>query len=343
MGVTPGANALAQQLLDFGIRGFFGIALIRPAGIGVRLRLGRAFLGGARFPLARAAAALLDLDVAENAADRLADRLPFEPLLYRLADLVHGLARLLGIGEQLLDLGSDGRPVERALDANRHGKTGKVVGAALSFGSRHDLGIGEEVHSALDQVHGAGGRYFHKRARRREIARLGNAVLDGEATAEIGERGLGVRPLAQLRDFASADLIDHLGEVYAFDRAVAHGNAALTGKGRLDLVAVVSRAAELKRELGASFEQAHSGGIGQEALDLNAIEQEVAVESGNLFRRIEHELAGRMSVIEVHVAERGAQDAVAEGKTKRTRSKLEVEDAGLAHIEIDVGIERRGR
>src|SRR5262245_50622383 len=321
MGVTPEANALAQQLLDFGILGLFGLALVRPAGIGVRLRLWRVLLGRRRF--AFAITALLDLDIAENAADRLADGLPFELLLYRLADLVHGLARLLGIGEELLDLGNDGGPVERALDAHRHGKSGKVVGAPLPFGSRYDLGIGEEIHFAFDQVHGAGGHHFHKRARRGEIARLGNAVLDGEAAAEIGEGGLGVGPLAQLRNLARADLIDHLGDVDAFDCAVAHGNAALTGKGRLDLLAVVARAAELKRELGAAFEQAHLGGIGQEALDLDAIEQEAAVESGNLFRRIEHELAGRMPVIEVHAAERGVQDAVAEGQTERTRAKLE--------------------
>src|SRR5262245_36928260 len=147
--------ALAQQLLDFGIRGLFGIALVRRAGTGVRLRIGPLFLGGrGRLPLARATAALFDLDVTENAADRLADRLPFEPLLYRLAALVYGLVRLLVIRELLLDLGSDGRPVERALDANRHGKTGKVVGAALAFGARHGLGTGGEVHSSRAQRSG---------------------------------------------------------------------------------------------------------------------------------------------------------------------------------------------
>src|SRR4029453_10779136 len=69
-GRDAGANALAQKLVDFGIRGLFGIALARRAGIGVRPRLGPLFLGGrGRLPLARAAAALFDLDVAENAAD----------------------------------------------------------------------------------------------------------------------------------------------------------------------------------------------------------------------------------------------------------------------------------
>ena len=50
-----------------------------------------------------------------------------------------------------------------------------------------------------------------------------------------------------------------------------------------------------------------------------------------------------MSVIEVHAAERGVQHAVAEGKTERARPDFEMKDAGLAHIEIDVGVEGGGR
>src|SRR5512134_2610020 len=150
-------SALAQELLDLGIGRLFG-ALLGRARFGVGLRLRRVLLAGALAMGSRlasatlAAPALFDLDVAEHAADRFADGLALELLLNGLADLVDGLSGLLRIGEHLLDLGTDGRPVERPLDAHRHGEPGKIVGAALSFRSRDDLGIGEEVHRALDDV-----------------------------------------------------------------------------------------------------------------------------------------------------------------------------------------------
>ena len=136
-----------------------------------------------------------------------------------------------------------------------------------------------------------------------------------------------------------AERADHLGEVDALDRAVAHGNAALAGERGLDLLGVPARAAQLKRDLGASLEHAELGGIREQGLGLDAVEEKIAIEGGNLFGSVEHELAARVSVIKLHAAERGIQYAVPEGKAERARPKLEMEDPGLAHIDIDVGIE----
>ena len=143
---------------------------------------------------------------------------------------------------------------------------------------------------------------------------------------------------------ARADLADHLGDVDAFDGAVAHGDAALSGQGRLDLVGGGARAADLKRQLGVTFEQAELSGIGQQGLGLDAVDEEVAGEGGHRLGGIEHELAAGVSVIKLHAAQRRIQHAVAEGEAERARPELEMSDAGLAHIEIDVGVEggRRG-
>ena len=50
-----------------------------------------------------------------------------------------------------------------------------------------------------------------------------------------------------------------------------------------------------------------------------------------------------MAVIEVHAAERCVQHAIAESKAERARTELEMGHAGLAHVEVDVGVEGGGR
>ena len=149
-----------------------------------------------------------------------------------------------------------------------------------------------------------------------QIARLGDAVLDGEGAAEIAKRRLIPGPLAHFRNLTLADLADHLGEVDAVDRAIAHGEAALALQRRLYLFRVRSRAGDLQRELGATFEHAELGGVGKQRLRLHAVETEIAGELGNRFRRIEHELAGGVPVIEIHAAERRIQHAVTECETE---------------------------
>ena len=107
----------------------------------------------------------------------------------------------------------------------------------------------------------------------------------------------------------------------------------------LDLVGGAAGAVELKRELGLARDHAELRGVAQKRLRLDAVEAEIAGEGGHRFCRIEHDLAGGVPVIKLHAAERRGQDAVAEGDAERARAKLEMGDARLAHIEIDVGIE----
>src|SRR3990172_621705 len=235
-------RGLAQDVIEVRIVRLFAVALLGRARVGSRLCVGILFLARSLLVSLRLARAFFPvpartyLDVAEEAADRLADRFPLELLLQGLADLLDGLSGFLGIGEHALDLGLDGGTIERALDAHGHGEAGESVGAALPFRSRNDLGIRQHVNRALRQIHGARRSHLEQRTCHLEIARFGNAVLDGEAAAEIAERSLVARTPAQFRNLALADLADHFGEVDAIDRTIAYGEAALAFKRGLYLL-----------------------------------------------------------------------------------------------------------
>src|SRR4029079_12659354 len=310
--------ALAQDAVEVWIAGSVAVALLGGARFrrGLRLRavfLVRALLVRLRLRVVAAlAVARRDLHVAEEAADRLADRFALELLLQGIADLIDGLSGLLGIGEHALDLGLDRRSLERALDADRHGEPRKRVGAALAFGSGGDLGRSQNVDRALRQVDGAGRRHFEPGAGHLQIAGLRDAVLDGEGAAEIAERRLVPGTLEHFGDLTLADLADHLGEVDAVDRPIAHGETALTLQRGHDLVRVGPTAGNLERELGAAFEHAELRGVREQRLGLHAIEPDIAGELRNRFRRIEHELAGGVPVIEIHATARGVQHAITE-------------------------------
>ncbi len=71
--------------------------------------------------------------------------------------------------------------------------------------------------------------------------------------------------LAHFRDLTLADLADHLGEVDAVDRAVAHGEAALALQRGLYLFGVRARAGDLEGELGVAFEHAELRGVARAA------------------------------------------------------------------------------
>ena len=54
------------------------------------------------------------------------------------------------------------------------------------------------------------------------------------------------------------------------------------------------------------------------------------------------ERAAGTAAVKLHAAERGVHYAVAEDEAERARADVEMADAGLADIEIDVGIEGGG-
>ena len=233
--------------------------------------------------------------------------------------------------------------VQRPLDPDRHREAGEVVGAALPFGTGHDLGVGEHVDRGLHEVDLARSGHFQQRTRHLEIVGLGDAARDGEAAAEIAERRLGAGALAEIGDLPFAERADHRGKVDALDRAVAHGEAALALQRGLDSVRIAAGAAQVKGELGAAREHAELRRIAQQRLGLDAVERKLPVKAGTGLDGIEHEFAGSMAVVELHAAERRSQDAVAEAEAERGRPELKMRDARLAHIEIDVGIERGRR
>ena len=134
--------------------------------------------------------------------------LPLNFFCKRLADLVHGLGGALGIGEDAADLRPDPRGVERTLDAHRHRQSGEIVGAALALGAGDDLRMRQDIEIAAGQIHGAFRHHLEQRAHHFQIVRLGDAVGDGEAAAEIAERRLGVGALAEIEvAFARAPLM----------------------------------------------------------------------------------------------------------------------------------------
>ena len=104
-----------------------------------------------------------------------------------------------------------------------------------------------------------------------------------KAAAEIAERRLVRRDPEQFRDLALAELADHLGEVDAVDRPIAHGEAALALQRGHDLVRVGPAARDLERELGAAFEHAELRGVREQRLGLHAIERRSPVKSGTGF------------------------------------------------------------
>src|SRR5262249_8105015 len=61
---------------------------------------------------------------------------------------------------------------------------------------------------------------------------------------------------------------------------------------------------------------------------------------------VERDLAARVSIVELHAAERRVEHAVVEGDTERAWTELEVANARLPHIHIHIGVElgrMRGR
>ena len=60
----------------------------------------------------------------------------------------------LGVCEHALDLGLEGRVLERAFDAHGNRKAGKTVGPAFAFGTGDDLRLGEEIEAARHNVDG---------------------------------------------------------------------------------------------------------------------------------------------------------------------------------------------
>src|SRR3974390_2687188 len=189
--------------------------------------------------------------------------------------------------------------VKRALHANRDGEAGQGICPALAFWTGNNLRLSEEIEAVPHHVPGPAGADFQQRTRHLDIVGLGEAACDVEGATKRVEGGLGAGTLVQIRHLAGTEARDQLGQVNAFDRAIADVDAAPAGKRPPDFIPSTTCTAQLQRDLGAASEQVEPGDAVKKRLRRDAVERKIAGEGWDLLRGIERELAGALSIIEL--------------------------------------------
>src|SRR6476619_15120 len=192
--------------------------------------------------LSRSGSRLLSLSAggvssASGSSSWLTDGLALKLLLQHVANLVDCLRCLLRTCEHAFDLGLEGWMIERAFDADRDGETGKIVCPAFAFRASDDLRLREKIETARHHVHSAARSDLQQRTRHLDIVGLGDAARDVESAAKRAEGRLGAGALLQIGYLASTHALDQLGQIAAFDRAVADVDALTAGKRMLDFIA----------------------------------------------------------------------------------------------------------